>query len=895
MHAAGLTHHRGHDTVVVLVVALLAAAAVAVALAVLDKDRQAAHQQEDRRADQAAAVLRTTLRGTATRVADAAAAVGLEGVGTPEARALPRAVRLLDRLFDEPALYGTGLAITIDRAQRPALERRLGQVLIDPGPLRAVAPPRDTYTVPVTVRYRGGGTAGLGVDLAAEPARRRAIARAVRTGRPQLTAPVQLAGASEQIVVVYAPVYDRSGGPSSVDGRVASASGAVIASYRTAALVRSVSRVVGNASGFAIEDDGIPLEGQRLQGDVGATRTIMAGGRRLKLTVAAQPVSAAPAIAAGAALALISLLVGLLLVRTGRRERSARRAETEQSARRERAEGQFGAAFEQAPIGMAIIALDGRVERANTALATLSGFPKLDLIGEVLPSMLHPEDREHAEADLRRLTHGTLTLETEKRLRRADGTMVWIACTATAMSGEDGVVDRVLLQVQDVSDRRAYEQRLQHLASHDPLTGLLNRRAFAEELERHVVRVQRSGSRGVLLMLDLDHFKTVNDLFGHGAGDRLIIEVAHRLKARLRSSDTLCRLGGDEFAVLLPDADPREGEHVAAGLLETVRLAGIPDVPTPRRTTASIGLVHVAQAENLAAEGLLVNADLALYDAKDAGRDRVEAYRAGPQDRLRTEARISWVDRIHRALDDDDFVLHYQPIRDLATGRIVTIEALVRLQQDDGDLVLPGSFLPVADRYGLAPRIDRWVLGRAIADLASLEQEGLEVTVSANLSAHSLSEPTLLSSLETLLARHAVTPSRLLLELTESAAIDDLPQAQSFARRLRALGCRLALDDFGAGFGSFYYLKHLPFDVLKIDGEFVRSCTQERLDRHIVSAIVDIARGSGSVTIAEHVGNAACADRLRELGVDQGQGFFLGRPVPLEKARAELRGQRVHA
>lgn len=888
MASVAFRRPAAHAAVVAVVVALMAAATVAVTLSVLASDRSAAQQREERRADQAAAVLRATLDRTVRRVSDVAAAIGFEGIGAAGSGTVPRGAALLERLFDEPALFGTGLALTIPDRDRAVLERRLGTPIKDPGPARAVAPRRSSYTVPVRVEYRDGGTAGLGVDLAGEPTRRAAISRAARTGRPQLTAPVRLVGSREQIVVIYAPLYAGgvlAGGPA----------GAVIASYRTAGLVRSVRRVLGSGARFGIDDGTTAFAGLGPRGRPGVVRTLAVGGRRLRLTVADEPPATAPGLAAGVGLGLITLLVGLLLARTGRRELTARRATTVESARRTRAENQFGAAFEQAPIGMAIIGLDGRVERANTALATLSGYPKDDLLGQVLPAMLHPEDRAHAEADLHRLVAGAATLETEKRLRRADGPMIWIACTATGMRGVDGAVDRILLQVQDVSVRRAYEQRLQHLASHDPLTGLLNRRAFSEELDRHVERVRRSGSRGAVLMLDLDHFKTVNDLFGHGAGDRLIIEVAHRLRSRLRATDTLCRLGGDEFAVLLPDADDHGAALVAQTLLEAVRAADIADTPTPRRTTASIGLVNVVAAESLSGEGLLVNADLALYDAKDAGRDRVETYRAGPQDRLRTEARISWVDRIHRALDDHDFVLHYQPIRDLATGRIVALEALVRLQQDDGDLVLPGSFLPVAERYGLAPRIDRWVLERSVTDLALLEHEGLDVTVSANLSAHSLSEPTLLATLETLLARHAVTPSRLLLELTESAAIDDLPQAQAFARRLRALGCRLALDDFGSGFGSFYYLKHLPFDVLKIDGEFVRSCTEERLDRHIVSAIVDIARGAGSVTVAEHVVNDACAARLLDLGVDQGQGYHLGRPASLEVVRAQLRAQHLRA
>ena len=299
--------------------------------------------------------------------------------------------------------------------------------------------------------------------------------------------------------------------------------------------------------------------------------------------------------------------------------------------------------------------------------------------------------------------------------------------------------------------------------------------------------------------------------------------------------------------------------------------------------------------DDVTAEALMMCGDLALLDAKEAGRNCVVRYAPGPSDSVRTEARLSWVDRIHRALESDDFVLRYQPIVDLPTGRTVAAEALVRLRNADGDLVLPGSFLEIAERYDLAPRLDRWVLEHAIADLATVAADAPDVTIAVNLSARSLADPELLPALEHMLREHDVNPASLMLELTETTAVSDIPQAQAFARRLHALGCRLALDDFGTGFGSFYYLKHLPFDVLKIDGEFVRSCVENELDRRIVAAIVDIARSAGSVTVGEHAGNQACVSMLRDLGVDRGQGYQLGVPDTLSALRERLAAERAAA
>ncbi len=479
------------------------------------------------------------------------------------------------------------------------------------------------------------------------------------------------------------------------------------------------------------------------------------------------------------------------------------------------------------------------------------------------------------------------TSSAEKRYIRADGGVVWVTRTATVVRDSDGVPLHFLDQVQDVTERRRFEHELRHLADHDPLTGLYNRRRFEQELDRQVSEVARYGPRGALLVLDLDHFKYVNDALGHHAGDELILSVAATLRGRLRESDILARLGGDEFAVLLPNVDEGGATRVAGDLVRAIRdEAAVGGSDRRRRVTTSVGVAPI-RAGDVTGEELLIAADLAMYDAKEAGRDRfaVVTPDAARPDRVR--GRVSWLERIRGALADDRFVLHAQPIRDLRTGEIGHHELLLRMLGDDGELIPPGAFLPLAERFGLTPEIDRWVTERAIELLAD-DPAGTR-SLEVNLSGPSLNDTTLLRLVEERLRSMEVDPRRLIFEVTETAAVANIPLARRFAERLMALGCRFALDDFGAGFGSFYYLKHLPFDYLKIDGEFVAGCLANRTDQLVIEAVVRIAQGLGKETIAEFVETPELEAFLRDQGIDYAQGFHIGRPAPI----AEPRDQRA--
>lgn len=543
-----------------------------------------------------------------------------------------------------------------------------------------------------------------------------------------------------------------------------------------------------------------------------------------------------------------------------------------ESARRE-AEALFRTTFESSPIGMALVTAAGAIVVANVALAEVTGYDVSTLAAMRLESMLHPDDAGEQPAG-----------GTDRRIVRSDGTVLWATVRRAEITRSHGSGDRLeIVQVLDTTERRHFEERLVHLANHDPLTGLTNRRGFESALSAQVEWCKRYGARGAVLLFDLDHFKNINDTYGHSIGDQVIVSTAHALSRRLRGSDVAARLGGDEFAVLLPEGSRHDAETLAQAIVETIREAGATIAGRRVPLTASVGVAAFDETQRSADE-MIVNADLAMYDAKDQGRDGWAAYASDKYDEPRSKARITWIHRIETALDEDRFQLHAQPIVDLTTGETVQLEVLLRLVGEDGELIPPATFLYIAERYGLAPRIDRWVLNEVFEVLESTERDPFSVSLAVNISGPSLNDPAVINALEQRIRARTFTPERLVLEVTETAAIANVAAARAFAVALRSLGYRFALDDFGAGFASFYYLKHLPFDFIKIDGEFVANCLDDPVDQAIIGSLVDLARSLGKETIAEHVPNGRARRFLRQRGVDHGQGHHLGRPILLRTA-----------
>ncbi|MGI8462392.1 MAG: PAS domain S-box protein [Solirubrobacterales bacterium] len=549
------------------------------------------------------------------------------------------------------------------------------------------------------------------------------------------------------------------------------------------------------------------------------------------------------------------------------------------------AEERFRGAFEAAPVGIALVDLSpaatGTFLQVNAALSSLAGRPTEELLKSNLQAISHPDDVAQAFDLLRDLLAGAAHQHSiEGRFLRPEGEIVWASLSASIVRDQSGSPIYAIVQLQDVSERKRFEGQLQYLADHDPLTGLFNRRRFEQELSQQVALAERYGSSGAVLIVDLDNFKYVNDTLGHAVGDELIGRVGSLIDGRLRQTDTVARLGGDEFAALLPETAPEQAFELADELRRELGTQSVVGGGHSIRLTASVGVSRFGGGTEVSSEGVLVNADIAMYEAKAGGRDRVELLDAeGPKTKM--HARLTWSERIRDALENDRFVLFQQPILELEPNAVTHHELLLRMRGSNDDLIGPGSFLYIAEQFGQIQAIDRWVATAALALLAERQAAGDEICLEVNLSGASITDSAVTDFLESSVRDSGVDATKLIFEVTETAAIVNIDKARQFAARMAELGCSFALDDFGSGFGSFYYLKHLPFDYLKIDGDFIRKLPVSKPDRLTVEAMVQIARGMGKRTIAEYVGDERTVEILREFSVDFAQGYHVGRPVPV--------------
>lgn len=546
------------------------------------------------------------------------------------------------------------------------------------------------------------------------------------------------------------------------------------------------------------------------------------------------------------------------------------------------AELRFRQVFEQSPIGLCLVEPEGTFSHVNAAFEKITGYTAEELYEMNFRDITFQDDLDLdlklSSAMFEGRTDG---FEMEKRYVRKDGEIVWIYLTSRMLKNADGKTNQALSMVEDITERHELGRQLQHLADHDPLTGLFNRRRFEDEL-CEAIEDGRGGKGIAILNIDLDNFKFINDTYGHSVGDQLIIRTAELLKKRLRGTDTLARQGGDEFVVVLRDID-REGalriaRELTALVASDVRVDG-PDYSA--RVTASIGVAFAAPDQDIGEEKLMIHADVAMYEVKDSGRNGARLF--DPQEESTVGQSLDWVDKIRTALSNDDFVLYAQPIASFNPARPPHHELFIRMRDKDGSIVAPGAFLPIAERHDLIQEIDQWVIRKAISILAENSAKGNGPRLCVNLSGRSVGDPGLLEVISDELERTGADPSGLIFEVTETSAIGNIANAQTFAARLAELGCRFALDDFGTGFASFYYLKHIACDYVKIDGEFVRQIAIDPTDRLLVRALVEISNGMGKQTIAEQVEDADTLELLREYGVDYAQGYHLGRPMPVEE------------
>jgi diguanylate cyclase (GGDEF)-like protein/PAS domain S-box-containing protein len=520
----------------------------------------------------------------------------------------------------------------------------------------------------------------------------------------------------------------------------------------------------------------------------------------------------------------------------------------------------------------AIIVKDAgaRIISWNAAAERLYGYSAEEAVGQplslIVPSELDGEERALLDCVL----HGRLVQGHETERITRDGRRVCVSLTVSPLRDEDGTILGVVAVARDLTTHKRLQDRLHYVAQHDAITGLFNRRRFEEELDSRLARASRYGQPGAVMALDLDHFKLINDTFGHTAGDALLGRLGRAVREGVRAADVVGRTGGDEFAVVMSDIAPVDAFRAAEKLLGQLRGSS-----SEQNVTVSIGVAPFGSRSPVSAQELMIAADIALYEAKIGGRNRVAIYR-GPH-----AGGLNWIKRIREAVPEGRLALHCQPIVELESGRTSYEELLVRLCDERGRLLAPASFLPTAERFGMVSEIDGWVLDRAL----ELSGQGREIAV--NLSALSVGNRELMGRLERRLIAGEGNPRRLVLEITETAALTDLTEVVETAHALAKLGCRFALDDFGTGFVNFDHLKHLPLTYLKIDALFVRNLTADVGDRHVVEAIVSLARAFGQTTIAEGVESEAVLRALPGLGVQCAQGFHLGRPAPLLPGRTD--------
>ena len=476
-------------------------------------------------------------------------------------------------------------------------------------------------------------------------------------------------------------------------------------------------------------------------------------------------------------------------------------------------------------------------------------------------------------------------------IRRQKVYLHWVT-NEKLQAAEEMAIDSVLAKLEP-EDRKVVEDalaqaakteaQLRYIADHDSLTGLLDRRRFRSELDQYVSFTARYGGQGAVMIIDIDGLKGVNDSHGHHAGDQLIRRVAGIMRERVRTTDIVARLSGDEFAVLMPQTDTdgalQLGEDLRAQVAESASSAA--DV---EQATISVGITMFGGERTVGAEAVLVAADQAMYRAKEEGRNQIALFQDPSEPQRQQRRRQTTSARIRDALTQDRLSLHTQPIRSLASGGIERYELLLRMTGEGGELLPAASFIEAAERSGMVQELDRWVVVRALELLAAREGAGDPVSLHVNLSGASVADLSVLEFIERQLDEGSADPARCTFELTETARVHDYEAATGFADRLTEFGCQVAIDDYGAGFGPFHYLKQIPFDLIKIDGSFIRDMPNSDADQLTVQAIVQIARGLGKTTIAEYVQDDATTQMLREYGVDMAQGYHLGRPVDVAEA-----------
>ena len=571
---------------------------------------------------------------------------------------------------------------------------------------------------------------------------------------------------------------------------------------------------------------------------------------------------------------IVSTLLEKALRYATERTHTLRALKASESRYRELYENVVAGVFQSTP--------DGKFMSANPALVRMLGYASEDeLLGIDIARDLYmyPEDRDNWRNNVE--LQGEIR-NAELALRRKDGHKIVVLENSRAVRDGEGRVLYYEGTLTDITEAHELSRQLSYEASHDSLTGLINRREFELQLQHALESAQATNARHALFYLDLDQFKLINDTCGHIAGDELLRQLAATLGDKIRSGDTLARLGGDEFGILLHDCAVEDAVEVARTLLKVIEQFQFVWGSSTFFVGASIGVVPVDQRFRRITQ-LLAAADTACYAAKDQGRHRVHVYREDDSHVARRNGEMQWVSRVKRALLENRFVLDAQRIEPLGGGKRL-VEVLVRMRDENGRLVPPGSFLPAVERFNLSSRLDRWVIAATFDWLRRNRgaMDGIERCF-INLAADSIGDPLVREFIMKGLTAGDVPGSHIGFELKEVAAVKNLTRTNQLIGELKPLGCAFAIDDFGTGVSSFAYLKALAVDYMKIDGMFVGNIATDAVDLEMVRSIHHIGRVMGKKTIAECVEQAAVLAKLKEIGVDYAQGFLIGQPEPIDQ------------
>jgi diguanylate cyclase (GGDEF)-like protein/PAS domain S-box-containing protein len=558
----------------------------------------------------------------------------------------------------------------------------------------------------------------------------------------------------------------------------------------------------------------------------------------------------------------------------------------------QQSEEKFQVIFEQAAVGVAQIeSKTGKFIKINNKYCDIVGYTEEEMLFNTFQEITHPDDLHEDLMNMELLFQRKIREFTMvKRYIHKDGSNVWVNLTVSPMWKPDEEPSHHVAVVEDITDAHKLSEQLSYQASHDALTGLVNRREFEHRAEHIIATVREEHDEHALCFMDLDQFKVVNDTCGHTAGDEMLRQISLLLKNVVRFHDTLARLGGDEFGVLMEHCSLDHAHRVASSIQKAIQEYQFVWEGYSFNIGVSMGLVPITETTPNLTE-VLKNADAACYVAKDMGRNRIHVYHSDDAELAQRHGEMQWVTRLNQAFEKNRFCLYAQPIVPLDnTSCDKHYELLIRMVDKDGNIIPPGGFLPAAERYNLITQIDRWVIENAFHLLAENPNFLNQISfISINLSGQSLTEQGVLGFIIAQLNETGIKAEKICFEITETAAISNLSTAIKFISTLKELGCRFALDDFGSGLSSFAYLKSLPVDYLKIDGMFVKDIVDDPIDHAMVKSINEIGQVMGMKTIAEFMENDEIKGMLQEIGVNYAQGYGIGKPQPFDDLLASQR------